>query len=206
MQKCPFYADKVSKAKEAQKHQALAKVTELIRPGQAVTFWAVGYINGKMFFSEDVERFRRFSALGDRQGGKQISAKSFELICDGLSDADVKRVRELIEVQTVARDELRRLSDSCKLPYPFTRTIQDGVHETGSDRTPPELTEIYSPGISRSHKSDTHLTVKGYPEQLLGILESVERARYLLKAAEQKAEEELQQFRPAGQTDGTKPE
>ena len=90
------YAEEVEKIKAAERSRVLAKVTECDAEG-GWTVYTIGYIRGKMFYSEDL------------QGAKRLSAKSCTIIAEGLSSTDEERIRRWIGWVGEAKVELARL-------------------------------------------------------------------------------------------------
>lgn len=89
------YTEEVGKIKSAENNRVLAKVTECDAEGKW-TFYVVGYICGKMFYSEDLE------------GAKRLSAKNCTIIAEGLSATDEMRVKRWIGWIREAYNELPR--------------------------------------------------------------------------------------------------
>lgn len=183
------YSDKIIKAKTAEQTQVLAKVTEQIRRNESVMFYAIGYINGKMFHSKDVERFRYVHNLKNRQGAKQLSAKSCEIIAENLTETDIADIRRIIKAKEIAEQELRELDRSLELPYPFKKILGNELFET--DNSNEYLTELFMP---HSLISETRLTVKGYPERLRNVLDAIKTARSFLQETIEKAEYRLSNY------------
>lgn len=186
------YSEKVNKAKAAEQKQVFAKVTERTKDQQYVTFYAIGHINGRMFYSEDVEYFRNVHYSRDRQGGKQISAKSCQIIAEGLTEDNVKELRELIQAVEIARAELRELERdrSVNLPYPFGNLFPNCKEfEYGKEY----LVTLHSTVYSRHIKGD-HTTIKGYPDKLRAISAAFDEARAFLRSTIEEIEDRLDHY------------
>lgn len=176
------YSDKVNKAKTAAQTLILAKVQESISATKSEWIYAVGYINGKMFYSQDIENFRRLLGKADRQGGKQVSAASFKLIAEGLTQEDVKRIEGLNISKGIALHELMTLD------YSFNQHTQHyPFHQFKVYGCPTEqyLEDSYG----------RYTTVKGYPQKIQAITESIEQARSFLKDSIKQIEDDLDSFK-----------
>lgn len=183
------YAENVNKAKSASDYKAFARITETTSKQQEVTFYAIGYINGKMFYSEDIERFRRSNYLADRQGGKRISAKSFELIADRLTEDDVTAIRHMIEAKSIAESELAELR-RMEMPYPFRYLLSGGKL---IDHHEEYTIELLGHSI---RKTDHHNTIKGYPQKITEIETAIENARLFLESTIREIENRLSNYTP----------
>jgi len=189
------FSDKITAIKEAQEQRALAKITEQPHKGTSEAFYAIGYIKGKMFYSEDIEAYRKAKS---GQGGKQVSSKSFKLIADKLTPTEEEQIRELIQAKATAEEELQSLNRAYKAPYPYDLIFKYGVKQRETKHTVEELTEISNPHSDNWNRlPDTHLTISGYPEKLRNIQSAIEEARIFLEKTIQSIEEKIEHFTPS---------
>lgn len=163
-----YYSEKIEKTKAAEKNKILAEVTESTGKFGSVTFYAVGYINEKIFYSDEIRAFRQQHNLEERQGGKKISAKSFRLIAKGLNDTDAHEARLLAQAKMIAESELSELQkENFKLPFPF--------EHIGWQREKTEYISDFSYHVMIDHEIH-HETITGYPDELKKMQSKIQAA------------------------------
>lgn len=157
------YDSKIQK-KKAENQKVFAYVEEAFTAFDTFGFYCIGYINGKMFYSDEIAKFRYEHTGTNRNGGKQIDAKSCNIIAENLSQDDIVEIMKIMTALNITKEEQNRL---CKrgfyvLPYPYFNDIK-------SWRVAP--VDEYTIHTWKKGK-DNYTTVSGYLEKL----ENLEKA------------------------------
>lgn len=172
------YAENLQKIEEAEKDNiAFAYVVEAVNKYESVGFYCIGYIRGKMFYSDKIERFRG----GDEaKGGKQIGAKSCKIIAEHLTQTDIADLLKAVKALDIARSEKEALEKKRDLlPYPYKSDMTGWL-------TSPEneyIIHAYRNGSTPRFDKD-HYTIPGYIEKLEAIESAYKDALAFLEQEE----------------------